>query len=377
MLKPEEQLLGWLWKRYLTITLLLFGMMMACQAKAENETVDPTVDQNYWALNLSDPFLDPTCPLMDPLTLYVLRQKLTLRGYQTILEAQVGNDTLNTDRLRKARIETYIPVIDTDSFQYMLGTKYKQVDIVAQDQEIFGKTVQVLWLFNAAKYVINERSNVVLIFENYERGIEKSFGQDPGNQSWGYGLYNYAFSRQWQLILIAGYEVDMMAGENKPTPQFAPELRWEPNEQFKLVVGAPVICAFEWSMTPELGIAARYDLDQDIGAFLRYKINEKFSLSLIYDRADNETQKTYFDRQDYLVPESREVIPYTNLTQMIDQISLDLGIRTSKEVGLNIAFGYAFGENITLRNNLDKTGSTPGRNELFLHLQLQFLKLWN
>jgi len=115
-------------------------------------------DSNYWALNLSAPFLEPTCPLMDPLTLFVLRQKLTLQGYQTIIEAQLGNDTVNTDHLRKARIETYIPVIDTDSFQYMLGTKYKQVDLVAEDQETFGKTVQVLWLFNAVKYVINDPS---------------------------------------------------------------------------------------------------------------------------------------------------------------------------------------------------------------------------
>ena len=350
---------------------ITMNTLMAFSAMAQTSQTE----DDYWTLNYSDPFLEPTCPLMDAATMWILRQKITTRAVETIVHTELAPPSGSRGSMRQARLETYATVVDAGSVSSLMGFKYFQSDILPKNQEEFGNTFQDLWFWNATKYVVSARTNLMMVSEYYRRGVGDSFQQKAGDEILEYLMYDYALSKRWQIMLLATYDLQYMS--NKRTSRILPaaEVRWEPDDDFKLVFGVPVIAAFEWSITRRLGLAAKYSLGNEVGAFLRCKVSNVFSISLVYDRSGNGTVDTYFSPRSYS-PTPTETSTYTNLSQMTDQISLDFGILTSSEVALNIAVGYSKGEDIQLNNNLDKAGTVAGVGEYFVRLQLHHLNIW-
>jgi hypothetical protein len=130
-----------------------------------------TSDQDslkYWKLNTTnDPFWEPHCPaptttLIDGYTLWMLRQKMTVEAYQTLLNNEIN---LDNGKMNKIQFANYLPLFGKGNFHSMIGTQYNKFDIQS-DNDSLNKSIQVVWLWTVWQYKF-KRCGVCQNWESY------------------------------------------------------------------------------------------------------------------------------------------------------------------------------------------------------------------
>ena len=89
-------------------------------------------DSTYWKLNIEDDvFWQPHCPIMDGFSLWLLRQKLSIGGTQTIIQSETD---ITNNRLNKIQFTNYLPIVKSKTISSMIGTRYSKYDILSDNE---------------------------------------------------------------------------------------------------------------------------------------------------------------------------------------------------------------------------------------------------
>ena len=157
----------------------------------------------YWKLDTEkDPFWEPHCPaptttLIDGYTLWMLRQKMTVEAYQTLLNNEIN---LDNGKMNKIQFANYLPIFGKGNFHSMIGTQYNKFDIQS-DNDSLSKSIQVIWLWTAWQYRL-KRWNFTFTTENMYKGDESTLYAKTGNHSSIYLYIGYEFNNCWNLYLM-------------------------------------------------------------------------------------------------------------------------------------------------------------------------------
>jgi hypothetical protein len=173
---------------------------------------------------------------------------------------------------------------------------------------------------------------------------------------------------------MAAHVETQMEDEKRRMTVPAFQLRFKPNLDFVMTTGAPVIFACEWTVFDKIDIAFSQLLLDDTDAFIRYNFNKKIGVSVNYKSTNYASKDIYFKSETISMSEKN--LTYNNLTQPQSSLSLKLGIKTFNYIGLILSGGYNIGQTISLYNNNDLIDESDGRNEFYLGLNVQCLKLF-
>ena len=328
---------------------------------------------NYWAIDTSSNYNQPHSPFENTLTMWMLRQNFTLNAFQ----ANIGNTYPISEKTEKGISRTYfdifLPVINKNSFSAMLGTSYSKSPILAENDSLNKTLVDACRLWIPIQYT-NNRWKVTLLYEYFQRGDNNSLYTKTGNTHRAFLLASYNFNLKWQLSLMAVYAETQMEDEKRKMTTPALQLRYKPKPNFVMTFGAPVIFACEWTVFDKIDIAFSQLMLDDTDAFIRYNITKKIGISLNYKSTNYASSDIYFKSET--ISMSGQNLNFNNLTQQQNSLSLKLGIKTLNNIGLILSGGYNIGQTISLYNNNDLVDKTNGRNEFYVGLNVQYLKLF-
>ena len=301
----------------------------------------------YWNLEReNDPFWQPNCPITDGFTLWLLRQKLNVSAYQTIMQSEFD---VNNKNLYKIIFTNYIPLISKNQFSAMLGTRYSKLDVLSENNKI-NKTIQHIWLWTALQYRKN-KWNFSFTAESYYKGDEYGLFDKTGNKFFTVSYIGYELNPKWQFILMGGYDIQQMEYKTKEKPLVAFETRFQPSKKFKMLFGVPTIFACEWSVFNKTDIGFNYFLSNGLSTFVQYRLAEKTNLTLQYYSDSYKSSDTYFITNQFFYDSNS--ISYNNITFSKSQLLSEIGFLTSKDLGINLGFGYNLKKQMSLYNNTD------------------------
>ena len=350
--------------RTILILILLIGFQFSLKAQ---DTI------NYWTIDTSSNFNQPHSPFDNTLTMWMLRQNFTLNAYQ----ANIGNTYPVSERTEKDVSRTYfdifLPVVNRNSFSAMLGTSYSKFPILAENDSLNKTLIDACRLWIPIQYTHN-RYKITLLYEYFQRGDNNSIYTKTGNTHRAFLLASYNFNLKWQLSLMAVYAETQMEIEKRKMIVPAFQLRYKPTSDFVMTIGAPVIFACEWTVFEKVDIAFSQLMLDDTDAFIRYNFNKKIGVSLNYKSTNYASSDIYFKSET--ISMSGQNLTFNNLTQPQSSLSLKLGIKTFNNIGIILSGGYNIGQTINLYNNNDLVDKSNGRNEFYVGLNVQYLKLF-
>jgi len=348
----------------ITLLTLLFGFQSLLNAQG-------TI--NYWKVDTSNNFNQPHSPFENTLTMWMLRQNFTLNAFQ----ANTGNTYPVADKNEKGISRTYfdifLPVINKNSFSAMVGTSYSKFPILAENDSLNKTLLDACRLWLPIQYTHN-RWKISLLYEYFQRGDNNSLYTKTGNTQRAFLLASYNFNLKWQLSIMAVYAETQMVNKKRKMGVPAMQIRYKPNPYFVMTFGAPVIFAFEWTVFDNIDIAFSQLMLEDTDAFVRYNFNKKIGISLNYKSTNYVSSDIYFKSETISMSGQNQT--FNNLTQTQSSLSLKLGIKTFNNIGLILSGGYNIGQTISLYNNNDLVDKTNGKNEYFVGLYVQYLKLF-
>ena len=333
----------------------------------------PAIAQNandHWKVNIAnDHFWEPNCPLMDGFSLWLLRQKLTLDGYQTIIDNE--NDVEN-GKTNKIKLTAYFPLLKEGSFNSMVGLRYGKYDIPVSDDSKLKRSLQQVWLWSALQYKYN-RWNINLTTESYYTGDQNSLYEKIGNRFFSILYFGYEINNEWAVILMGGYDSIQLEGEESNKPIVAIEARYQPTENFKMLFGVPILLAAEWTALQNTDIGMKTFITSDSQFFIRQRLSKIFGISMQYNCDWNKSLNTYFN--SVTIPgSSDQMSKYNNISFLQHQMSLNFEFRLSHELGLNLGVGKNFSSNFNLYYNKEKiTDDFKSRENIFAIINLQYL----
>ena len=325
----------------------------------------------YWSIDTLSSFNQPHNPFSDPLSMWLLRQNLTLNAFQ----ADVGTELYISENNDNYNFQTYfvnyLPVYNRNSFSAMIGTSYLKMSILSKNDSL-NKNLQdmcLLWL--PIQYTRN-KLKFTFLYEHMLKGDAKSLYTKTGNTKRAFIISSYNFNLKWQLSVMAAYLETQM--ENKPSKLFVPafQLRYNPSEKLVMITGAPVLFAFEWSPIQKIDLAFSQILLEHTEGYIRYSISENIGISAHYKSTGYSSADTYFKSESILL--DNQQIVYNNLTQIQKSIALKLGVKTLNNIGIILTGGYKIGQNVDLYNNENKVGNANGIDKYYIGLNIQHLK---
>jgi hypothetical protein len=340
-------------------TLILFGF---CEIIAAQEK-----RTELWSIDSLDRFNNASMPVSDGLTMWVTRQKLTLNGMQVYNKTELSPETQQT----RQHIGTFIPVYHSGGFSSNIGMNNHNAYFLT-DRNVFNKNIQYTYLFGAVQYNYNSW-RLTASSEYYAYGNGNIAFTKKNNKFMPLFVAGYAFSKKWQLIFIGGYsrvyrETDVVAN-----PIIAVQVRYQPNPHFKIIIGAPVICAVEWSIFSKVDLFYRYFMTNETQAYLRYQINKILYLSVNYNNTLNRSNEMYYNTKT--INRNNQSYNFNNSKQLQHPISLELAFQTSKNIAITLTGGYNFGGQIRLKKDNSTIISIPGNNEYYIGFQANYLLL--
>jgi len=326
----------------------------------------------YWKLNTTnDHFWDPNCPtpssLVDGYTLWLLRQKMTLEAYQTLLNNEIN---LDNGKINKIQFTNYMPLIGKGNFHSMIGTQYSKFDI---QSDSLNKSLQQVWLWTAMQYKY-KRWNISFTTESFYKGDESTLYAKTGNQFSILLYIGYEFNNCWDLIFLGVYDKKQMVGQTKKNLTPALQARYQPSSKLKLLFGLPTILAVEWTALPKTDIGMKYDITNESRLFIRQRISNNVSISLQYNSLWNYSEDTYFNNSIYN-PGNNEVT-FNKVSYLQPQLFTDVNFKLYKDIGFSIGAGYNFSNKMSFYNNSEKvyTG-LHSKDNFFVNFSLQFVRI--
>jgi hypothetical protein len=328
-------------------------------------------EENFWTVDTNDPFNDINAPFMDGLSMWIVRQKLTLRGYQAFIGADAPTKDGAASPQGNTRIDLYLPLASNRTFSSMIGVQHYTSRILTDVQ---GMDIGLIhdWFWLVGSYEINNWK--FLLSAEYFRNTNKnSLFSKKGDALMPLFTTGYAFSNSWQLMSLAGFRKTSMVDKEKTTPVFGMQARYQPTHAFKIILGAPVLLGSEWAVNQKLylGCKALFTGAFSAEAFVRYSLNEHCSAGFHYAASNNELADSYFGNEIY--HNGTEQIVYNNLTQICQTLSLDFGTKVSKEIALVLSGGYRSAGKAGLYYNEDRKFDIAGKDEYFVGIAVQYL----
>ena len=330
----------------------------------------------YWKLNTEkDPFWEPHCPaptttLIDGYTLWMLRQKMTVEAYQTLLNNEIN---LDNGKMNKIQFANYLPLFGKGNFHSMIGTQYNKFDIQS-DNDSLNKSIQVVWLWTVWQYKF-KRWNFTFSTENMYKGDESTLYAKTGNHSAIYLYIGYEFNNYWNLILMGFYDKQQLVGETKKTLLPGIQARYQPSGNLKLMFGLPSIFAAEWTAFPKTDIGMAYYISNESRLFIRQRLSNNVSISLQYSRLLNYSEEAYFNNSIYNAP-NNNIVNYNRASNLKPQLFADVDFKLWNDIGFSIGAGYNFSNKINLYNNEDKVDDgMKSKDNFFVNCSLQFIRL--
>ncbi|MFW5879860.1 MAG: hypothetical protein ACOCUV_03460 [bacterium] len=328
---------------------------------------------NYWIIDTSSNFNQSHSPFENTLTMWMLRQNFTLNAYQ----ANIGNtypiSGMNEKAVSRAYFDMFLPVVNKNSFSAMLGTSYSKFPILAENDSLNKTLVDVCRLWLPIQYTHN-RWKITLLYEYFQRGDYNSLYTQTGNTHRAFLLASYNFNLKWQLSTMLVYAVTQMEAEKRIMAVPAFQLRYKPNSDFTMTFGAPVIFACEWTVLDKIDIAFSQLMLDDTDSYIRYNFNKKIGVSLNYKSTNYASSDIFFKNETISL--DGQNLTYNNLKQQQTSLSLKLGIKTFNHIGVILSGGYNIGQTIWLHNNNDLADKSNGRNEFYIGINVQYLKLF-
>ena len=328
-----------------------------------------TYSQNkadYWKIDSLDRFNEATMPISDGLTMWITRQKLTINGIWVYMNTEVPTNTKNY----RMHLETFLPVYQSKHFSAGVGIKHNKSYSLANQNSDFNKTFIHNWFFGAVQYNKNAW-RISLSAEYYFNGDKNSFYTQQGNRFMPLLLVGYAFNNRWQLIGFGGYNLIYNETDKIQTPIMGGQLRYQPNSNFKVIVGAPVIFATEFTIAKKIDFFYRFFMTKESQAYIRYTINERFSLSINYNNNYFRTNEAYFIKETIM--NDNEQFTYNLSKQLQHPIRLEFAIKTNNNFAFILTGGYNIGGDIILQNDKIEVSEIKGGREYFMGLQLNYL----
>lgn len=328
-------------------------------------------NNDFWNVDAeNDYFWKANSPIMDGYTLWLLRQKLTLNGYQTILESEYK---LDQGSFQKIRFTNYLPLFSDGNFSSMIGTRYNEYNIYFKNYGL-EKEIQHLWLWTAWQYRL-KRWNFTFTTENYFNGDNISLLEKTGNKFFSILYIGYELNKFWNLILLGGYDIQQMGNVTHSKPIIALQGRYQPSSKFKCLFGVPTIFACEWTCLPKTDIGLKYFISGESIAFIQKRFGKKINGSIQHKQDLNKSDNAYFNNTVYQFTENENTL-FNNATYLENQLSAKLSILIRKELSLNFGLGYNFESDIELYINDKLTDNNVRSMENFvMMISIQFLML--
>ncbi len=349
--------------------ILFFSLTLIAAFDVHERLAAQTRDEPWYVERSSDPFWDPNCPTMDGYTLWMLRQKLTVRSHQTLVESEIDPDQRE---LTKIQFTNYLHLIDGGEFNSMIGTRYNKYEIRANGTEGPSKSIQHVWLWTAWQYR-HARWIYSFTTENYFKGDERTLYEKTGNQFFSLLYVGYEFNARWNLVVIGGYDTQQMEGISKGKPIIGLQLRYQPSNRCKVLIGAPTLIAAEWTVLPATDFGMKYMITRESQVFVRQRLTQDVGISLQYKSGSNKSIGTYF-HADVYSPDRGPGIFFNNCSQIQQQVSVNLGVNLSRNLGMEVGIGYKLKGNMSLYlNDVRVADGLKSANGYFLTCSLQHL----
>ena len=330
----------------------------------------------YWKLNTEkDPFWEPHCPaptttLIDGYTLWMLRQKMTVEAYQTLLNNEIN---LDNGKMNKIQFANYLPLFGKGNFHSMIGTQYNKFDIQS-DNDSLNKSIQVVWLWTVWQYKF-KKWNFSISSENMYKGDENTLYTKTGNHSAIYLYIGYEFNNYWNLILMGFYDKQQLVGKTKRTLLPGIQARYQPSCKLKLMFGLPAIFAAEWTALPKTDIGMGYYISNESRLFIRQRLTNNISISVQYSSLWNYSDEAFFNNSIYN-PGNNNEVTFNKMSSLQHELFADLNLKLYKDIGFSIGAGYNFSGNMNLYNNKDKVyDALKSKDIIFINFNLQFIRI--
>ncbi len=353
---------------------LIFLAMEGITGNASAQT--PVQDSlQYWKLDTAnDYFWDPDCPtpssIFDGYNLWLLRQRMSVQAYQTIVNTEMNLDNRN---ITKVQFTNYMPLIGEDSFNSMIGTQYSKVDLQSDNQYNLNKSIQMVWLWTAWQYKYR-RWNFNLTTETSFRGDENTLYAKTGNRLLPLLYIGYELNNRWDLILLGGSAHQEMAGQAKEQTLLGLQARYQPSAQLKILFGAPTVFAAEWTALSKTDIGMKFMYTTESLLFIRQRVADNVSIALQYYGSLNNSNATYFNNGTFNPDNSP--VTFNNITYLQHQVFASVGLKLYKDIGFSIGAGYNPRSNMSLYDNNDKVYSgITSKDNIFVNCSLQFVRL--
>ena len=326
----------------------------------------------YWQVNTrNDYFWEPNCPIMDGYTLWALRQKMTLEGYQAILNNEIN---LEKKSINKIQFTNYLPFICKGNFNSMIGTRYSKFDIQSDNEYSLNKSIQHVWLWTAWQYKYL-RWNFTLTTESYFKGDENTLFTKTGNQFFSILFIGYELNNHWNLILFGGYNKQQMNGQATEKPIVALQGRYQPSSKLKLLFGVPTIFAAEWTVFTNTDFGMKYFITNESQFFIRQRISNNIGISIQYISVWNHSSDTYFNNSIFNTSGNNEVT-FNNISYLQPQLYVDIDFKLFNDIGFSIGLGYNLHNKMRLYDNTDMVyDAINSKDNIFINCSLQFIKL--
>jgi hypothetical protein len=367
----ESKPVNLLFKIFLCLTFLAVGAIkttLTAQSLGKDSL-------KYWKLNTTnDHFWEPHCPtassLMDGYTLWLLRQKMTLDAYQTILNNEIN---LDHGTINKIQFTNYMPLMGEGNFNSMLGTQYSKFDMQSEDDSL-KKSIQMVWLWTAWQYKY-KRWNFTFTTETSYRGDENTLYTKTGDQLTSIVYFGYELNNRWNIILLGRYKKQEMLGQSKDESIVGIQARYQPSNKFKLLFGAPCIFSAEWTALPKTDIGLKYTIYNESYLFIRQRLSKKVGVSVQYNSLGNNSEGTYFNNTMYNAGGNNKVI-FNKVAYLQQQVFAGVNFNLYKDIGFSIGAGYNFSNKMNLFNNNDKVyNGINSKDNLFVNFSLQFARV--
>lgn len=330
----------------------------------------------YWKPNIADDhFWEPHCPtpssIFDGYNLWLLRQKMTLEAYQTILNNEIN---LENGSVNKIQFTNYMPLVSANNFSSMIGTQYSKFDILSDNEYNLNKSIQMVWLWTAWQYKY-KRWNFSLTTETSFRGDENTLYAKTGNRNLLLVYIGYEFNNRWELIVLGRTGEQQMVGENRDLSIGGVQARYQPSGKFKMLFGVPTVFATEWTALSNTDIGMKFMYTTESQFFIRQRITKNISISAQYYSSFNNSDATYFNNSTFS-PNNSSTVTFNNTSFLQHQLFSSIDLKLYKDIGFSIGAGYNLSSKMSLYSNNDKvyTG-IKSKDNFFINCSLQFVRL--
>lgn len=346
-------------KQIILLTLILNNSFILI---AQTET-------SNWDVNLNDPFNQVNTPVSDGLELWLTRQNFTTKGYQAIYEFDYNFNNNQENLPQNLTLTNYFNLFATKRWSSMAGIRYKKYNLMSNKE--MDNNFQHLFLWHSIQFIPNDKWNLGFAYEIYKAGNETNFNKQTGDRIFYYFSPIYAVSEKLSIIPVFFHDLRFKDNSEIDGSIIGGlQARWVLNNNFKLLIGAPMLFGTEWTINKKLKFATYLLYNFENTSFLQYNFSDKLSLAFHYSNATNFSH-SYILETEFI--EETNSFTHNKVNQRQHRFALELGIKKSNNSSVQLTIGYKKGDDIKLLNNDKELYSFAGTDYFFIGASFYFL----